>query len=396
MIFLENILSAFESIFSNKLRSWLSMLWIIIWVSSVIVLTAIWEWSQKAVTDQIEAMWTNVLTLWEARKYWIYSKSTAWTEFLTNNLVNDLEENISWLNWVAPVLDWNAQAVFWSNSTNASIYWINTKYFSIKNTNIEYWVNISEENLTKRDKVAVIWSDIFIDIFSSQDPIWKKIKLWNNSYEVIWVAESNWSTDSYIYIPLTTAQIRQFWDKTLSKLEISVTNSEEVTAKQEEIEDYLRNYLWEEEDEESFSIKNQASMLERMTSITWTLTSLLAWIAWISLLVWWIWVMNIMLVSVTERTREIWIRKAIWARKKDIISQFLLESSILSLIAWILWILFSYLVIFILAKFSIPWVVSVNSILMSFFFSISIWVIFWLLPAYKAAKLRPIDALRFE
>jgi putative ABC transport system permease protein len=137
-------------------------------------------------------------------------------------------------------------------------------------------------------------------------------------------------------------------------------------------------------------------MLSNLSTITGTLTMLLAGIAGISLLVWWIWVMNIMLVSVTERTKEIGIRKAIWAWKKDILLQFLTEASSLSILWWIIGIWFSYGVVYLLNSFSISAIITTKTLIISFCFSLGIGIIFWLLPAYKAAKLRPIDALRFE
>jgi putative ABC transport system permease protein len=127
-----------------------------------------------------------------------------------------------------------------------------------------------------------------------------------------------------------------------------------------------------------------------------TMTTLLAYIAAISLIVWWIWIMNIMLVSVSERTKEIWIRKAIWASWQDILIQFLVESSILSLLWWWAWIFFSYLVCLIVAYFGVAVSISTTSIIMSFSVSLFIWLLFGITPAYKAAQLRPIQALRFE
>ena len=137
-------------------------------------------------------------------------------------------------------------------------------------------------------------------------------------------------------------------------------------------------------------------MLSRFSDITWTLTMFLSWIAGISLIVWGIGVMNIMLVSVTERTKEIGIRKAIWAWKKDILLQFLTEAMSLSIIGWIIWIAFSYLVVYVMWIIWVAAIISTDSIFISFSFALWIWLIFGILPAYKAAKLRPIDALRFE
>jgi putative ABC transport system permease protein len=145
-----------------------------------------------------------------------------------------------------------------------------------------------------------------------------------------------------------------------------------------------------------YRITNQQEMLDTITQMLATMTLFLAWIAAISLLVWGIGVMNIMLVSVTERTKEIWIRKAIWASGGDILLQFLTEASVLSLTGWWIWILFSYFVCEILQRFDIPAIISINSIIMSFSFSLWIWLIFGIFPAYKAAQLRPIEALRFE
>lgn len=397
-IIIENIINSFESIIANKLRAGLSMLWIIIWVSSVIILSAIWAGTQQSIVENIQSMWTNILTI--SPWWWgsINQKGSA-SNILQDKIVKSIETNVDWLVWVVPQLSWNGQLIFESKNTSSSVVWITKNYFDVKNTKIIYWNNISEENLKNLDKVAVIWSTVLTDLFWLENPVWKFIKMWNNTFEVIWVLELKWSqADTSIFIPITTAQIRIFWKKYYSSIEISVKDSEKVPEAEQKINDLLVKELNATDPENlPFRIRNQASMLERVNTITWTLTMLLSWIAAISLLVWWIGVMNIMLVSVTERTKEIGIRKAIWASKKDILIQFLTEALLLSILWWSIWILISYVAVYALSNvFAFSAIITYNSIMLSFGFSFVIWIVFWILPAYKAAKLRPIDALRFE
>jgi len=396
-IIFENILNSFESIKSNKLRSSLSMLWIIIWVSSVIILTALWNWSSQAIVDRIQEMWTNILTItpwwWFG---WSRDRATA-SNILNTKIVSSIKNDIDWLNWVIPIINWNWQLSYWTNDMSASVYWIDTDFFRVRNVKIEYWLNISQENIDKLDKVIVIWQDILTELFWWEDPIWKKIKMWNNVFEVIWVIEDNSTLNWNIFIPISTASIRVMWQKYYSQVIVSVTDSNKVTAKQDEINNLLIKELKVSDvNNLPYRIRNQSEMLDNITSITETLTLFLSWIAWISLLVWGIWIMNIMLVSVTERTKEVWIRKAIWADRWDILIQFLTEASSLSILWWSIWIWFSYTVVYFLNKFWINAIITTDILIISFVFSLVIWLIFWILPAYKAAKLRPIDALRFE
>ena len=379
------------------MRASLSMLWIIIWVSSVIILTALWNGSSQSITDQIEELWTNILTLSPWRWFWATRDAGTSADILDSNLVDAISENIDGIDWVVPTISSNAQLVYQSAEISGSLYGINRDFFSIKNLEVEFWTNFSDDQITLLEKVTIIWKDNATELFAWEDPIGKKVKMWGSVYEVIWVLEENTTYASAVFVPITTAAIRIVWQKFYSEVVISVTNTEQVESKQAEIEDFLNTFL-EVDDLNNlpYRIRNQSEILQNFSSITETLTLLLSGIAWISLLVGWIWVMNIMLVSVTERTREIWIRKAIWATKSDILLQFLTEALSISVIGGLIWIIISYVSVFFLNYFSIAAVISVNSITLSFCFSLFIWLVFWILPAYKAAKLRPIDALRYE
>ncbi len=395
--FLENFINSLESIWSNKLRASLSMLWIIIWVASVIILSAIWNGSTKQIIDQIEEMWTNVLTLSPGWGWWSTRDKSTSTNFLNKPLVESIQNNIDWLQAVLPIISSNGQLVYNWVDMSVSINGVDKQFLSATNLELVEWRNISSYDLDKLQKVAVVWNTVATELFWSQQAVWNRVKMWSHVLEIIWVIDENSQYDSVIFMPITTVWIRIAGQKHYSQVTIRVENSDLVEQKQAQLNEFLQDYL-EVDNPNSlpYNIRNQAEMLERITSITGTLTMLLSGIAAISLLVWGIGIMNIMLVWVTERTKEIGIRKAIWASKKDILLQFLTEALSLSVIWGIIWVIFSYAVVFWLNFFSIAAIISINSIIISVWFSLFIGIFFWLLPAYKAAKLRPIDALRFE
>lgn len=393
---IENILNSFESIKANKLRSSLSMLWIIIGVCSVIILSAIWNWSQKSIVDKIEEMWTNILTLSPWWFWRIWGWSSVSNDFLNEKLIKKLEK-LEWIDIVLPIISSNSQLSYSSNNINSWVNWVSIDFLSKRNIKIETWVDFTQDNFDKLQKVTIIWKDVSTELFWEESSIWKNIKMGKNIFSVIWVIEENSTYWGSIFIPITTSSIRITGQKYYSQAIILVKDSNIIDENQENINSLLIKELSITNiNNLPYRLRNNSEMLENMSSITWTLTMLLSWIAWISLLVWWIGVMNIMLVWVTERTKEIWIRKAIWAGKNDILLQFLTESWSISLLWWIIWIIISYIVVYSLNYLWITAIISYNSILISFFFSIFIGIFFWLLPAYKAAKLRPIDALRFE
>ncbi len=392
----ENIQNSFESIWANKLRASLSMLWIIIWVSSVIILTAIWNGSQAEIVSKVEEMGTNILTISPARSFgWAWSRSTA-TNILNAKMVQALWW-VSGISSILPVISSNGQAVFWSTSTSVSLLWVDKNYFTGKNINIIYGSNFSARNIENLEKVIILWQTVVSELFWEENPVGKRLKIGNNVFEVIWIIESNSTLNTSAFIPLTTSSVRVTWQKYYSEIIVVAEESTQINIIESALDIELQKFLWLTASSTlPYRILNQSEMLENLSSITQTLTMLLSWIAAISLLVWGIWVMNIMLVSVTERTKEIGIRKAIGATKADVLIQFMTESSVLSILGWTLWIALSYWVVFLLHIFSIAAVISFDSIVMSFCFSLMIWIVFWLLPAYKASKLKPIDALRFE
>lgn len=393
----ENILNSLDSIVANKMRAWLSMLWIIIWVSSVIILWAIGNWSTQAIVSEIEELWTNMLTLSAGSGRGSTRERATADDILNKSLVTAIKDNLDWLAWVLPTITGNGSAVYKSSDLSVSMIGVDQNYFTTQSLDLTYWVSISEEHMNALDKVAVIGQTVASDLFGWVSPIWEKMKIGKNIFTVIWIIEENSQYDSSVFIPLSTASIRIMWQKYYSSIIIFVEDTDKVIEKEAELDTFLQSYLnVTNPNSLPYNIRNVSELLERVNSITGTMTLLLSWIAGISLLVGWIWVMNIMLVSVTERTKEIGIRKAIWAWKSDILLQFLTEALSLSVIGWTIGIWFSYAVVFILNYFSIAAIIWIDSVIISFCFSLFIWLVFWILPAYKAAKLRPIDALRFE
>ncbi len=391
---------------ASKLRAGLSSLGIIIWVFSVVVLLAIGEWAQKSILSNIESLWTNLLTISPGGQNAGNVRTPGGSNrniFTLDHI--DIIKSLSGISAVVPQTQWSKQVVYWSANTNATIYGITPEYETVKNTVVDQWSFITTTQYKNRDKVAVIWPTVVTNLFWDKNPIGETIRIGTTLFTVTWVTKSKWTSgfwnqDNSIYIPITTAFVTITWSPYLASIFVQVTKSEDMDSVKSDIENKLMDIFWVSDiASANFTVQSQADLLTSVSSITGIMKAFLSGVAAISLIVGWIWVMNILLVTVTERTKEIWIRKAIGAKSKDIIEQFLVESVILTVFGWIIGILLSYGIVTIInALFSatISATITTKHIILALSFSVWVWLFFGIFPAYKAAKMKPIDALRSE
>jgi len=391
MNFLQAFKMAIKSILSNKLRSLLTMLGIIIGVTAVIALVALGQGATKSVTEQVQSLGTNLLTVN------IMGRGT--TSTMKASDATALGENINGIKYIAPVTTSNANVKHGTTSTSVSVIGTNADYAMIKDYIVASGRFLAQIDLDVYQKIAVLGSTTATDLFGFADPLGEYVLIQGTRYKVVGVLEEKGSSamgsnDEVVLIPETSAE-RLFKSKGVRTIYVQSETAEQtdsvVTGLGKELSEHFRGNT------DSYRVFNQSDALSALSSVSATLTLALAGIAGISLLVGGIGIMNIMLVSVTERTREIGIRKAIGAKKRDILTQFLIESMMLSGLGGVLGIGIGIGA----AKgassaFGMDIEFSVNIILISFFFSVAIGVLFGMFPANKAAKLKPIDALRSE
>jgi putative ABC transport system permease protein len=381
---------AFKSILSNKLRSLLTMLGIIIGVTAVIALVSLGQGATKSVTAQVQSLGTNLLTVN------ILGRGT------TNTLTvkeADAMGDIQGIQYLAPASTNNASLKYSTKSVDVNVVGTNSEYADVREYKIASGRFLSQIDLDFFQKVAILGSQSASDLFGFSNPIGQYVQINGSRYKVVGVLASkgsttNGSNDEVVMIPLTSAE-RIFKAKGVRTLYVQVATDKQIDSVVNGLDAALSKKFRGNTD--SYRVFNQSDILSTLNNVTDTLTVALGGIAGISLLVGGIGIMNIMLVSVTERTREIGIRKAIGAKKRDILTQFLIESMALSGLGGILGIGIGIgaaqgasSMLKMQAAFS--W----NIILIAFVFSVLIGVIFGMFPANKAAKLKPIEALRFE
>jgi len=404
MIFWTVLEISLKSLASNKLRSILAMLGIIIGVWSVISALALAAGAQQSVSDRITSMGTNLLTISPSQR----NSGGVFAGRYQNLKVDDAASllSIPEVYGTAPVVRGSVQAKYFNRNTSTTVLGTSPSYFAVRNFVVEHGRALTDGDCDASSRVAVIGTTTAKSLFGD-DYIWslgQPIQIKGVSYRVIGLLQSKgdqgwFNPDNQIIVPFTTAMKQVLGVTYLDEIAVSAKDESQLTTLQSKATLLLRkrHYLTEDKDND-FDIRNQADLLSTASNINLVLSLLLGGIAGISLLVGGIGVMNIMLVTVAERTREIGIRKAIGAKQRDILRQFLIESIVMSTLGGLI----GGITGIITAQFgsmvqdNISFIVKPTSVLLALSFSLAVGVFFGYYPARRAAKLDPIEALRYE
>lgn len=392
MSFFQAYKMAIKSIMANKGRSFLTMLGVIIGVASVISAVAFAQGSTKNITDSIQKLGTNLIQI-------TITGRNSNRDMSYEDLKKFAEENSELISAIAPQSSTNARVKYGSKNMNTTIIATSPEYENIRNVHVTQGRFILDFDLEYRQNVALIGTAVANELFENDDPIGKKIKINGQIFKVVGILEerangATRSDDDQIIIPITSSRM-VMGTSAVRNFAVEATSAEKVETAMESLENFLLDIY---KNENAFRVFDQSQMLETLNNVTGTMMIVLGGIAAISLIVGGIGIMNIMLVSVTERTKEIGIRKAIGAKRKNILTQFLIEATVVTGMGGIIGILLGFSIIkFVIGGLNlVPEVYSIPWALIAFGISLLVGIIFGLFPAYKAASLKPIDALRTE
>lgn len=403
MSILESLANAFRGLLANKLRSILTMLGVIIGVGAIITTTSIGEGAKADITERIQTLGANILAIRPGQSMFRGRSSADARRTLTVDDISILREYGQYFGYVTPEISNRAQAKFLNKNTNTTIVGTSPEYLVTANFNVENGRFFTENDIFYKKTVCVLGKTVVDNLFEKRDPVGQKIKIKNIGFHVLGVMKekgaSGWrNPDDQIFIPYTTAMKRVFGNEYLSSISIQAKSDKHLEDAETEATELIRKqHKIPINKELDFHVRNQAEFMETLEESSQTFTNMILGIAVVSLIVGGIGIMNIMLVSVTERTREIGLRKAVGAQRLDILFQFLVESTTLALIGGCVGV-----GVGIIGAEMVPslwgWRTVISPIygLLSFVVSALVGVFFGAYPAWKAAKLHPIDALRHD
>jgi putative ABC transport system permease protein len=400
---------AYRSIAANKMRSFLTMLGVIIGVAAVIAMLALGAGTKEKVTESVKGMGSNLLVV---RPEWRRGGGVTGGGARRDLTLEDAEQvlaQVQEVEMVSPEVQSRFQAKFMNKNTQTSVLGEPPTYFPVRNFEIAHGRAFTESEVDQAAKVAVLGSKVAEDLFGEMDPVGEQVKIKGINFRVIGVTKTKgdqgwYNPDDQIVVPLNTAMNQLAGQTNIDSIYLTVRDGVDMADATEKVSAVLRKqHRLQVGAPDDFSVRNLQEIADSLEEVSRVFTLLLSGVASISLLVGGIGIMNIMLVTVTERTREIGIRKALGARNRDLMTQFLLEAIVVSLTGGILGITFGIGTILLFnyvmstyygGQFSAQ--IQLWPVLLAFGFSFAVGVFFGWYPARKAARLDPIDALRYE